>query len=826
MSNVSGVIYAGNDFVGYVINRSTELDADMRRAGIDPDQLNYASTPLIGASRHAEVVVLAFMATSDVQPRPFDFGAQSVLAGGSADILYGVRLYEPQAGVGSGTSGPIKDPGRQVPVPDIIDTVPQQPQVPDFPDEMAPGSGFGDDVGPRAAVALRSASATAAAPIKAFQSGRQMWWTKLTLVEAKQVLASVASDSRIRMSPGNPGYGGSLFVLRFVDARMRFLGQTVWAGTTTNNTGTARDQWNMLAENPLHLVAATAKSSTYLPPAVSGPRYRGAGVMNTFIMRGIPAPSPWYEDECYTAEDIIAAYVGQSTLGQFGRSPITYRYSTQARSSERKGDMLNLDLRGKSIGQALDEVAARIGCVWAWDRYAATLELKPFDFGVPNGSVANYPLSLWEFFNAAFRCGGGFSVVTNDMPYRVASVHPVRYVSVYGRADESNMYVDWRSMATPDGVRSPTIQASGSPPLYYATPGSGTGRVHFFGDHVPAYYGMQGAENDLPISSTPPVAGWSIWNATVPGTRCNWWSKSWATSIANRRQDLSDRYLKAGILIDGEVILNRLPAYGEVGPMMSSAPCASLNCDEVRFGMGSEPLQYRLYGKKSDPLIFPHLLPADRVQGLGIGQTYSAHGCLNLQRFERRSGIVRTFLASFARLEILKSDPQSALPYVWLYAFTEVSPDNLASGSFRKGNEWGDEALAMEGRALNLCEMAPLDVGTVSATPDFNFDGGTLRYNPQANEVKIVRAAPSGIAPCYEYITPSGMTVFYLYAPPGVRVFCPGSTTALLGTGWQNSGASGSGFADDVPLSGIVGMVPTEVIEPPVGSEPGEPSEP
>ena len=188
------------------------------------------------------------------------------------------------------------------------------------------------------------------------------------------------------------------------------------------------------------------------------------------------------------------------------------------------------------------------------------------------------------------------------------------------------------------------------------------------------------------------------------------------------------------------------------------------------------------------------------------------------------------FLASFARIEVLKRDPQSTDPYVWLYAFTEVSPDNLASGSFRKGNEWGDEALAMEGRALNLCEMAPLDVGTVSATPDFNFDGGTLRYNPTASEVKIevkiVRAAPSGIAPCYEYITPAGMTVYYLFAPPGVRVFCPGSTTPLLGTGWQNSGASGSAFADDVPLWGIVGGVPTEGIEPPVGSEPEEPSEP
>jgi hypothetical protein len=109
---------------------------------------------------------------------------------------------------------------------------------------------------------------------------------------------------------------------------------------------------------------------------------------------------------------------------------------------------------------------------------------------------------------------------------------------------------------------------------------------------------------------------------------------------------------------------------------------------------------------------------------------------------------------------------------------------------------------------------------TVANTPTTNFDGGTLRYNPTGSQVKIVRASVRGICPCYEYITPSGMTVFFIYAPNGVQVTCSGSTTPLLTSAWQNSGASGTGFADRVPLSGIVSDMPVATREVPVASEP------
>jgi hypothetical protein len=252
--------------------------------------------------------------------------------------------------------------------------------------------------------------------------------------------------------------------------------------------------------------------------------------------------------------------------------------------------------------------------------------------------------------------------------------------------------------------------------------------------------------------------------------------------------------------------------------MFNESPCAGLQWDEVRFGMGQAPLQYRLFGSNTDPLLFPHLVRPERVKALGLGSAYQANGYVNLQRLQKRQGIVRTFLADVQQQTVLKRDSGASNdPYVWLYSFKEVTPDNLASGSFRKANEWGEESLAAEGRALNLCELAGQNL-TVANTPSFNFDGGTLRYNPSSSQVKIIRASVRGICPCYEYITPTGMTVYFIAQNPGVQVICSGSTTPLLGTGWQNSGASGSAFADSVPLTGVVSELPVATTYMPVAS--------
>ena len=821
MSQITGTIYANGFPVGVVCNRNPDIDGDIRRVGLDPEEINYASTPLIGASRHAEITVLCMMLPATaVGTRPFDLGNAQGMLQNSTNMLYALRLTEPQAGGGASGTGTGDKPGG--PGDGTIGTGPVDTGPP--PDVSEPPTRPGTDIGPLdmgddVPVTPRAA---AYGTLQKFDFGRQMYWGNLTLVEAREILASVAGSASVAIDPGKPNIGGSLFVLKFVDARARFLGQTLWSmDGGSMNKGTIRDQWNMIADNPLHLVAATVKESTYFPPNAEGPPFRGLGVLDNTRLAGIPSPSGWYMETPWKATEIIAAYVSQVNYGALDRAAITYTYNAQANKSEKKGDMLNLDLRGKTIGECLDEIASRIGCVWVWNRYASQLILRPVDYGIPGGSSAPYTITLWLFWNAAFRCGGGLNQVTNDLPGRWATVHPIRYVSVYGREDETDVFVDWRSMATPDGVRHLSLESSDRPPLWYQI-GTGIGRTQFVGDHLPAYYGVQGKMDDQPTEQYPTSPIEPIWNASTPESaeKCLWWSKPWAVTLEDRLSTIEVRYANATKLIDGEIVLNRMPAYGNLAPLMNESPCPSLQWDEVRFGMGDIPIQYRLFGSNTDTLLFPHLVKPDRVKAMGLGSTYQANGYVNLQRLERRGGIVRTFLAEFQQQRELQWDQQSGLPYMWVYRFKEVAVDNIADASFRKANEWGEEGVAAEGRALNLCEMAQPGAGTVATVPAFNFDGGSLRYNPASAEVQIVRASPRGIAPCYEYITPSGLTVFFIYAPPGIQVICPGSTTPLLNPAWKSSGASGVAFPDSIPLSGIVADTPAEQKDIVVGNLP------
>jgi hypothetical protein len=807
MTQVGGEILRNGAFAGYVIARSDALDADIERAGMDPDDVNVATTALVGASRHGTMTVLAYMSN---QATPNAFPLKQELLSNSFNDLFTLYLFEPQASQGGGVQ-PGEKPGPTGP-PNISEGA--VPIVPTPVDDAT-------DVVTSRTEALTSGSTQTFSnrPVTKLQLGRQMTWQNLTLVHAQELLASAAGSAQRVSDPAFPAYGGSLFILRFADARFRLNGQTVFSMETPGAAGVARDQWNMLAENPLHLVAATAKTSTYQPPSPSGPAYRGTGTITNTLMLGIPSPSGWHGDTCWSAAEIISAYVSQVGFGMLDRSAISYIYSQTADQYEKPGDMLNLDLRGKSVGEALDEIAARIGCVWFWDRFASQLTLRPVTSGLPGYATTGYAdVTTWWYWNGPFRCGGGLNEITNELPGRWATVHPIRYVSVYGRQDETAVYVDWRSMSTPDGVRHLSLESSDRPPLYYAI-GSGNGRTHFVGDHLPAYYGRDGSMMDYDIGTAPSASQFSVWNRTRTAARNLWWQKPWAQAIDQRLSTIMNRYKDAGKIIDGEVVLNRMPAYGFTAPSMRETFSAGLQWDEIRFGMGSEPVQYRLWGSNTDTLLFPHLLTPDRVRALGLGSAYFANGCMNLQRLEKRSGIVRTFLAEIKQQTVLKRDATSNDPFVWLYAFKEVAPDNLANGTFRKANEWGFENLAMEGRALNLCEMATIGT-TVADVPAQDFDGGTLRYNPTGTAVKITRASLRGIAPCYEYITPTGMTVFFIYAPNGVQVTCSGSTTPLLTSAWQNSGASGTGFADRVPLSGIVSDMPVATREVPVASEP------
>jgi hypothetical protein len=813
-------------FAGYVINRSETVDEMLSRAGIDPNSVNCITTPLIGASRYAEVSLLVAVNSADNSSNaPNLLPGSAWLNGVQAANRFTITVWEPFAG-GAGkpgdgdTGGPITGPG--VGGGEIPDTLPDV--EPDTrggtPESFAP----------------QGLTAPTYSTLALMNLGRAMRWRGMIQLSAQELMASVTGPGLIGTLP-NASQTSGLWVVKFADPRLSLQAQGIampsrGADGTTALSGFAADQWNMLAENPLHLVAATCKSSNaYAPsdnPASAIPA-GSTGDIPTASLVGVPSPQFWYDDKPWSAVEILDYYTGvaANNVGRasWDRYPITYDYRAVAGIQEQVGDMLNLDLRGRNIGEALDEIASRIGCIWIWDRFQMRLSLVKLDYG--NTWLQNYTpgptdltnINMWHSANSPFRTGGGFNQITNEVPDLLyGTVHQTRHVSCWGKVTggKSEVYVDSRASQSPDGVRVPGSEAtaphlamagSPRPPLYFQLNKNGTtGRVAFIGDHIPAFIGYQSDTTDAnagwfvppataassPMPSTP-------WNAAATSTQCAWWKKDWATSLEARLAVVVNRYTRAQYIIDGEVTLNRIPAYPGNSPM--NRTCSSgFQYDQIHFGRGGVPLMYRMWGSNADALLLPHLMPDARVKSYGLGSQYRANGFVNLVHIPKRCGIVRTFLAQFQQSQVLKEDANGQA-YVWLYRFNEVFPNSLTNGTFSPGNEYGDGALGARGVALNLAEMT----GSLTSAPTTNFDGGLLRYNATSTQTLIVRTAPKGVAPCYEYAHPSGFTMYYLMAPNGVDVTCPTSVPFTApNPAWQKSGASG--IADNSSAS-IASMI-------------------
>jgi hypothetical protein len=473
---------------------------------------------------------------------------------------FSIIVWEPFAGNtdkpgGGDTGGPITGPG--VGGGEIPDTLPDVE-----PDTRG---------GTRESFAPQGLTAPTYSTLALMNLGRALRWRGMIQLSAQELVASITGSGVIGTLP-NASQTSGLWVVKFADPRLSLQAQGVAMPSrgndgTTALSGFAADQWNMLAENPLHLVAATCKSSTaYAPsdnPASAIPA-GSTGDIPTASLAGIPSPQFWYDDKPWSAVEILDYYTGvaANNVGRasWDRYPITYDYKSVAGIQEQRGDMLNLDLRGRNIGEALDEIAARIGCIWIWDRFLMRLSLVMLDYG--NTWLQNYTpgptdltnINMWHSANSPFRTGGGFNQITNEVPDLLyGTVHQTRHVSCWGKVTggKSEVYVDSRASQSPDGVRVPGSEAtaphlamagSPRPPLYFQLNKNGTtGRVAFIGDHLPAFIGYQSDTTDAnagwfmpaataassPMPSTP-------WNAAATSTQCAWWKKDWSTSLEAR----------------------------------------------------------------------------------------------------------------------------------------------------------------------------------------------------------------------------------------------------------------------------------------------------
>jgi len=786
-----------------VVRRSPELDELLAAAGYDPKELNCMRTPLIGASRHASGKVLVAMPV----PNP-EFGVNPYPNTLSTlfDDRWTLFLFEAFATF----------------IPDSTDTTGgSTPIGPGSPVGPKPGGGTGGGIVPKGL------------GIPTLPTGRYMQWRNLTCVSLQQILLSAGALTQVISAfPFDPRQQ-SLWIMELVDHRYFLSKQTLLDidETSTIFEGQAWDRWNMHADNPLHLIEATAKSTIrHRPESGTGSTtnissdLNGKWGINTDDIKGMPLPDKWYTQEAFSAADILNVIKTnfESWAREFDREYISIDLKfnnadiSESYSPKSKYDMIELDLRGKTIGQALDEIASRMGCVWMWDRRLSELKLRE-----TKPSKYEEDFGKWLKSNEPFRTVGGINLLANKMPDAVYTVHPARYSTTYGPAPsgEEPSYVlqDWRDMRSPDGVESPSAYWLGaeSPVFYLAEEPRAesfqTWRTEFLADHMPAFYGITSSLTDDWANYVPPL---EVEEAAYPWNLDEtykldsaWFSKPYAETLQYRNQVLTDRYKRLYEFADGNLLLSRIPDDGRLRPM-AVTPSLGLQWDEVQFGAPiRNQCAYRIWGTLRDPLLMPHLVDQPSLSATGLTRIRKQAGGLNVETLRPRASIARIFLARVSVSRELLTRGTGNDPIMWLYTVNEVQMSNQLFPTFVPGNEFVDLSDPTIGKALNLCEIELLKGNAPSNTtamPGTAFDGGTLRYEIIGTDPKIVLTPPEGIMPVYEVIGESGARFLFIYANNGVKVTCGGQPLPPTNPLWPQSGSSGIGFPSLETLSEVI----------------------
>jgi len=802
MSLVAAIKNRTTGLITNLVRRSAELDAVLSSVGYDPNTINKISTPLIGASRYMSAKLLVRsngLGSTDV---PF-------VVSGNADQtdLFDLLLYEPDyAGIGGG--GQSKDSNTDT-GPTTLPTLGTNNTT----NTTSAGAGSSQN-----ALVSSATSSTQTNLVTPTNVGRKLQWSKLVCISVQELVISAGAQyQKISYRPANDSIHPAIFVVEFVDARYFLANQMMVEITSPDKSqrGVVFDQWNMIAENPLHLASSTIIESALVTPDNSQSLVTDAGYdIAAGSLYGIPQPNPWYEQTAMTANEIITRIISELNVSKrwADKEFITIFDNGISEDYEPKSnfDCINLDLRARSVGDALDEIASRIGCVWVWNRFGSRLELEQCD------PVDRKPkLDEWIAENEMYRGAGGLNSLSIDMPASVVTIHPIRLCSTYGFASDQ-IIQDYRTIPVINGVEDflPTQ------PFYYVNQSPRTAstnnRTAFIGDHLPAFIGVvdkdpkQWQFNIPTVENSVTAAVPTPWNLDDTNkTKAYWFSKSYAENLEFRNRILNRRYGRLRELVSGNLLLTRLPAYGG-NAMASMTPSIGLNMEEIHFGSEmTKQIQYRIYGNKNDDLLLPSLLKTERVSALGLSRCRNVMGTLNIEYLRPRAGIVRTFICSFRVEQILRNEPKTGEAIMWLYSFNEVQLTNLPYPKWQQQNEANTLFGAASGYAMNLCELSP---SNLSATPGFNFDGGKLRYTDpstpsQDPDIHMTSAGGlvGGFAPCYEIITESGATTYWIYASNGVDVKCPVATLLPAANGaWIESGVSGIAFVNNERLTSII----------------------
>lgn len=804
MSIIAEIKNLKTGIVSKIVRRTKKLDDVLIKAGYDVSEINTVVTPLIGASRYATIkVLIASNGLGGLMTAPY-----SKQSGDDETNLFSFTLYEPSGGGGRPVDPNTNQRGNGTVVLGGNNETLGGASGGIRQDSVSTGGGGVDNF-----TGSNSIAPPSTLPLLATTPamGRYLKWSNLICTSIQELILSAgASKQKIMWRPpiDTEAYAQpAIYVMELADARYILKNQMLCelGDSTDPKRGTSLDQWNMIAENPLHLIQSTVKSSVKTVPDTDLSYILEAGMdIDPADLVGVLQPNAWYEDTAYTPKEIIGNIIakfkdsklwGDKDAISFLDGGITDSYSPKS-----SFDCINLDLRARTVGEALDEIAARIGCVWAWDRRLSMLDLREAD------PIKDEPILLkWLERNEMYRAAGGINSLSIDMPDSVVSVHPIRMVSTYG-AFASEIIQDWRVFPAKNGVEdfAPTT------PLYYVNEyprkNKYSNRTAYIGDHLPAFLGVVSSDVYAWFENIPTIEQTVVdiepWNYSFNPSSL-WNQKPWTTTLRERNGVLSERYQRLKDLVSGNLILSRIPANGAGGPM-DFTPSVGFQWDAISFGFETkQQVQYRIHGDKKDSLLLPSLISQPRVSALGLTRCRNVLGTLNIEYLKPRSGIVRTFICSFKMQLILKTDASSGEATMWLYKFNEVQLSNLPYPKWQGGDETNSLSGAT-GYALNLCELMPANA---TSPPTVNFDGGHLFYplagqSSAATSVMLtpVGGGETGLTMCYEIINEGGATTYWIAIPNGVRVAC--STIPLTGINgkWQDIGISGVGFPSSVPL--------------------------
>ena len=785
-----------------LVRRSTEIDDVLMAAGYDPSEINTIKTPLVGAGRYATMKVLVagtgFNNTTGEVPFVESPDADST------DLFF-LTLLEPKSlQTQGGTLGTTPIDGNVSTSGNRGGTI---------------TTGGNRSGGSQANFVAATGTVALAVPIQ--DLGRQLVWSNLICRSIQELVISAGStQQKIFYRPQPNVYHPSLFVMELVDARYTInsalmLNLTPSSGSVYKS-GTCTDQFNMIADNPLHLRPETTNATTRVSADITTSFVGSVNASLKAVGADMPVvqPSAWYEQTPYTIKDIITKITNsfQANSQWSDKEYIYFNFSTVAANYDPQStfDSINLDLTSRTVGEALDEIAARAGCVWSWDRFSSALILREANPALDEGF-----LDTWITQNEIYRAAGGLNSLSIDMPSSVVSIHAVNMASTYGYTADK-VIQDYRIFDNYNGVEGfkPT-QA-----LFYSNTSPRTkktdNRTAYIGDHLPAFVGCVSKTttdwNTCVPTTTPDVVNIVPWNLNLSKKAdCYWFTKNYAESIEARNRTLNRRYQRLRNLVSGNLILSRIPAAGN-GLRMDQTPSVGLQHEEIKFGSEmNQQVQYRIYGDKKDSLLLPSLLDQPKISALGLARCRNVYGALNIQVLKPRAGLVRSFICSFVQSKAISIDTASGFPTMWLYAFNEVQMQNLEFPRWIQSNDRNEKTTYATGFCLNLAEQFPAHS---SSPPTTNYDGGKLFYPatgvPHSNPSIVMTPAggnSGGFGICYEVINEGGATVFYICVPNGVDVDCTAIIPFVPPNGsWPKSGASGIAFTNSDSLASIISL--------------------